>query len=255
VDRAGFLMQTATEPDPGADISSDLLIDLALRRRALAADIAGLSTYETFHLWSEVMKAAFLSDPPPGYARVSIAQLRSADEEVFRIVAEKCREGTNKAPGEAKTRFEKAFKEAIFDFNVRLRLAPLPRGSGASSSAAATSSRPPKDHSRELADLRAQVQNLKRKNQQPDTAKRSGGGSGSKRSGGGGGGDNRNQQKQSMPKALKGKNARTATGDPICFNYNIKGCPDAPPGGRCSRGVHVCAQPGCTAAHGLQGNH
>ena len=130
IDQAGFLQSTATAMDPSADTSTDLLLDLALRRRALAADIAGLMKFETMNEWHEILKAEFLRTPPPGYRRISIGQLRTADEDLFRFVSERCRDGLGPPAGGAVSLFETAWKDGMRDFNIRLRLAPLPRAGG-----------------------------------------------------------------------------------------------------------------------------
>ena len=44
-----------------------------------------------------------------------------------------------------------------------------------------------------------------------------------------------------MPLELVGLSRETPdTKDPICYNFNLGGCPHAQPGGRCTRGKHVC---------------
>ena len=51
-----------------------------------------------------------------------------------------------------------------------------------------------------------------------------------------------------MPKDLHGKWHRTPGGDPICFGFNTSaGCAEkgVKPGGRCRKGLHVCAEPKC----------
>ncbi len=62
-----------------ADISGELRWDLAMRRRGLAMDVAGLMTYDTHSQWHEAMKRAYLSSPPPGYIKPNWTQLRNAD--------------------------------------------------------------------------------------------------------------------------------------------------------------------------------
>ncbi len=57
---------------------------------------------------------------------------------------------------------------------------------------------------------------------------------------------------KAMPNTLRGKSVRMAAGERICFAYNLGGCSLAPPGGKCPKGLHVCAEPGCEQAHGLK---
>ena len=50
---------------------------------------------------------------------------------------------------------------------------------------------------------------------------------------------------------MNGFNNRTNGGQTICFNFNRAcGCADAPAGGRCSKGVHVCIKCGSNK-HGM----
>jgi hypothetical protein len=50
---------------------------------------------------------------------------------------------------------------------------------------------------------------------------------------------------------LDGKCKQTSSGEPLCFNYNLRGCPNAAAGARCPRGWHLCAEPGCQKPHPL----
>ena len=52
-----------------------------------------------------------------------------------------------------------------------------------------------------------------------------------------------------MPEGLRGKAAKTASGESICSGFNLGTC--AVKGLRCPRGLHVCAEPGCEASHAL----
>ena len=99
-----------------------------MRRSDVAMDVAGLCTYETAALWTEAMKAAYLAPPPPGYRRITWAQLRNADRKLWQLVASECHAGCKAKPGETQTQFEKAFRNSIFSSEVRHLLNPHPRG-------------------------------------------------------------------------------------------------------------------------------
>ena len=53
------------------------------------------------------------------------------------------------------------------------------------------------------------------------------------------------------PHPLDGKLRTNVNGEPLCFNFSIKGCPNAKAGARCKNGWHLCAEPGCLKAHGM----
>ena len=52
-----------------------------------------------------------------------------------------------------------------------------------------------------------------------------------------------------MPAALRGGVPNDEQGEPLCFGFNLGQCKDAPLGGRCARGRHVCCHPGCFRKH------
>ena len=59
-----------------------------------------------------------------------------------------------------------------------------------------------------------------------------------------------NQQGSSpAPRGIKGAVGRDNRGRTLCFNYNLSECPDAPIGGTCRKGRHVCFKANCLKAH------
>ena len=233
-DKDGFIQLQARDVDLCCDISSDMLLGLALRRRALACEIAGLITYDAMNTWHERLFAEYLRDPLPGFSRVSLAQLRRADAEVFRLTGEACRNGTRRRPGETQTEFEKAFVAASSSFPVQFLLQPLQRGSGSASSSSGPPSREHRGSNEQrlqnqVANLRSQLDALKKR--PADGGKGKGGDK--KRRGTKGKGGN-------FPEELRNKNTKTSKGEPICFNFNLPvGCALASPGQRCPKGWHV----------------
>ena len=87
LDDKGFIVRSEAPDGPDANMGTDLLLTLALRCRALAADIADTCKYETMSAWHEVLLTALLREPPPGYSKVSYKQLLNADQEVWRLTA------------------------------------------------------------------------------------------------------------------------------------------------------------------------
>ena len=69
-----------------ADVGTDLKMAFAPRRRGLALDIGDIISYENHDFLVNKLIEAYLRDPPPGYARVSLAQLARADTEAFRFL-------------------------------------------------------------------------------------------------------------------------------------------------------------------------
>ena len=60
----GTLMQDVAADKP-TDLTSELLWDFAVRRRACAGDISALMTFESMNEWHEDLKAHLLEKPPP----------------------------------------------------------------------------------------------------------------------------------------------------------------------------------------------
>jgi hypothetical protein len=68
-------------------------------------------------------------------------------------------------------------------------------------------------------------------------------------------GSNKKGRGPNVPKGLINKSLQTDAGERLCWAFNLeKGCSDAPPGGKCARGLHLCTEPGCQKPHSMQ-NH
>eukprot|EP00439_Symbiodinium_sp_Y106_P068674 s2442_g11.t1 len=81
VDGAGHVSLRSQPAKVDADVSSDLLLKLALTRRGLALDQAGVITFSEHERWVETLFVARFRDPPDNYARVTLTlqQLMHAD--------------------------------------------------------------------------------------------------------------------------------------------------------------------------------
>ena len=57
-------------------------------------------------------------------------------------------------------------------------------------------------------------------------------------------GDKGNKKQKNTPGFMKGLDLSLPNDEPICWNFNgPRGCSNAVPGAKCSRGWHVCAKP------------
>ena len=243
-DSEGRIREVSAANPPKLEVGSDLLLRYALQRRGLALEIAAVCDFNTHELWVQVLFDALLRPVPPGYAKVTWNQLRMADKEVFTIVARECRGGLRWSVGEQPP-FDKALRSAINDPSVRLLMMPLaalPAGSPASSSAGAAV--PPGTPGTGLSRNQRRKQQARQKQQQQeqDRAAKRHKGDGK----GGGKGDGKGPRNGQL---MAGKSTTTSSGEPICFNYNLRGCPNAAAGAKCHRGWHLCAEPGCQKAH------
>ena len=245
-DSDGRIRESSVSSVPSAELGSDLLLRYTLQRRGLALEVANICDFATHELWVGILFDAMINPPPPGYAKVSWNQLRRADEEMFRQIARECRSGLRWRGGLPP--FELAMKSLLFNPSIRLMLMPLPIV-GAAAAASASSGREP-DWDPPGPSKRA----LRRQKRQAEMAAKGGG-----RDGGstpkvprveGPKGGGKDAGKGGNFKAMEGKVRNLpSNGEPICFNYNIRGCPNAAPGQRCPRGWHVCAETGCQKNH------
>lgn len=246
-DSEGRIRETTSSTPVSADLGSDLQLKYALQRRGLALEVAAVCDYQVHSLWVEILFDSLLGTPPPGYAKVSLNQLKRADEEVWRRIALECRDGLKWTVQEHPP-FERALKKVIFDPAVRLLLMPLP--SLSASSVVKNESHEPTDklsrgqkrRIRELEDENARLRQAARAGGRPGPS--TGGGKGKSKAQGKGG-------SKGNFKLMADKMKNLPNGEPICFNFNIRGCPDAAAGARCNRGWHLCAEPGCQQKHAM----
>ena len=141
------------------------------------------------------------------------------------------------------------------EFN--LRIGPLPRAGGASRPAAADKPSAP-----ETRQPRRRNKAIKDKDDSkpllalpPPPGDWSGGRSGKGKKGKGKGKSKDDTGAVWVPKMLRPGVGKTADGTPICFAYNLEGCKDAPDGGKCARGRHVCTRIGCQHPHPAHACH
>ena len=220
---------------------SELKLHFALKRRGLVFEMGDLLLFELHERLVEKMIAAYMRPAIAAHKKVDVAQIERADKEAFRFLAERTlggirRDGTSVRP------LDTAVLEALDDPDFRVALQPLPGGS--------RSTAPPgtkriaenenDDGRRKRKTTGQRLRELKQKLQgaaADDGEKGKGKGEG----------------KTKMPAALIGKLSALLDGRRICFNFNLaNGCDTAPPGAACSRGAHVCCEPGCGKPHSFQ---
>ena len=241
----GLLLQDVAK-DFKTEISGEFLWDFALRRRACAGDVSGLLCYEAQNEWQEILKTTFLKQAPPGHRRVSWAQLRNADVELWSQVAMTCEEGTKATkPGE-QTAFEKAWRIKMHDQDVRACLAFLPGPSGSTSTELVVH-KPvslvpgPGPSSGESSEVQKLKRRLEQQESQINNLKFGKSSRGNRKGKGKDKGKGKGKSEGRAPPDLGRRPARTPNGENICFTFNrASGCPLAKAGGGCHRGRHVC---------------
>ena len=107
-----------------ADIQSDLKVQQALQRRALAYDQANVVSYHELSKWHDKLLKARLTDHHAGYSRISFAQMEGADRKFFAELCDQTRSGIQTVNEDRPV--EKVLKECMFDAEVLHCLQPLP---------------------------------------------------------------------------------------------------------------------------------
>eukprot|EP00971_Amphidinium_carterae_P326374 6457107-Amphidinium_carterae.1 len=207
-----------------ADLSSDLLVYLALVRRGLALDQAGLVSYDVHSLWLEEMFEHRLAPAARGHTKTTLDQMQEADKLFWYKLSEQCTDGI-RVMSDGTAPMEVVFKNLIYNNEVQSRLSQL-------QSSAASASEPPPATSLGLPPLQ------RKRPQQGQTGKAAG----------------KKQQKTmqpNMPAGLQGGVSQLPDGSPICFAYNLGTCPykPDPTTNKCVRGKHVCCAKGCGGSH------
>lgn len=234
-DSAGVLHEHINEQEEHADVGTDLRLRFGLQRRSLALEIAGLCSFETAEGWTDLLLREYLRDPPPGYSRVSLAQLQRADQELFRRLAQATRSGL--APAGDKLPLEDLLPSHMVQSGVQMLLLPLPAGSLRSQPAASS---PEGDAAgRGSGPGKRKRAGATRNREEP------------KKPRGGDGGAPRKQTGPRMPKGLIGMCSVTPEGTPICYGWNLGTCKGTKAGEKCLRGLHVCCLPKCFQPHSL----
>jgi hypothetical protein len=255
-DAQGVVRETATQEPGKADLKSDLLLSFALRRRGIALEMADVCSYDTHEQLCELLLGEYLRSPPHGYQKVTLEQLHRADAEVWRYLSLKCRTGVRRGPDGVRP-LDTYLPLALVDPGVRMHLFPLPAssGGGGGGRGGAPPAGSDNSHKRRAESLAAENKRLKAQLASQSSGKGPSGKGPSKGKGRGkqARGDSNDQFRPKMPPGLIGKAYRGPSGENLCFAFNLPGgCSAAGAGGRCPKGAHLCAEPGCGQAHSMQ---
>ena len=198
-------------------IQTELQLQEALTRRALACDLMGACTYSVMEAWHRFLLSRLSLPPPPNFRRIGMDQLLRCDRAAWVRLAEVVHSLKRDAAGDLP--LDKAFPALQMDPQIIYHLAPLP---GAAFNPASRGKGGGKDK--------------KRLAQDSDTH------------------DRKKGKGKGIPAPLQEaglKHECSKTGLRICWNYNLKdrGCKFAKAGDQCKRGLHLCMR--CEQTHPL----
>ena len=215
-----------TKNSPEEDISSEYKLQLCLKRRAIAYEFASLISYSVHERYVDKLMRRLNTDPPPNYQQTSLSQILKADREVWIFLAQQVSDIRPKADGTKP--LDAALHEALTDYNVVFHMLPLPVPPSSSYAPMRNRDEPNRD-----AGYKGQAAGKKGKGKNKG----------------------QNQGSSFAPRGAKGAVGRDAKGRAICFNYNLSECSDAPAGGSCRRGRHICFKANCFRPHAFHASH
>eukprot|EP00971_Amphidinium_carterae_P352167 6492459-Amphidinium_carterae.1 len=216
-DAFGAIRERAPHRELHTDLSTDFRVYLALHRRGVALEVAGVMKFVTHRKLVNALFRAYLQQQPAGREKVNLAQLQSTDEFIWTELAKFTRQGLT-STGATTFPCDEELVRILTMSNVELRLQPFRSSQPASSGLSATHPRPDAVNDRPV---KAQKVDVKGKGKAATSS---------------------NKPPSSFPEELKGQCWRTASGQPLCFAYQLGKCTSKDKDGvRCSRGWHLCA--------------
>ena len=217
IDTAGGVKLKEKETKLEADVSTDLMIRMALMRRGLAMDQCNLLDYKVHDRWVEKVFDTRTDLPIEGFSAVTLSQVIQADRKLFLKLAELTRDGIQvTATGKP---LDAAFPNAMQHPDVLHVLQPVPL---------AKVIRTEKDDAHRTFGSHEFGKGLR-----GSKGKNKGKGSTTIR----------------MPAGLDGGVPATKQGNPICFDFNFQKCRLPVSKGRCRKGLHICCFKGCHKAN------
>lgn len=211
-DASGTIKQSDAEPGLKCDVSTELEVMNAMKRRGIAYELANLMSFEKHEMIINLLFAELQREPIDGFRKLTISQLASADREIHLKLSELTRAGLPLGPaGELPL---DAHVEAVLALpSVMWLLMPKQRSVATSEKPAAPSPQQPRPKNKPWSPPK--------------------GGKFDKK--------NRKLAKTPMPLQLRGGTPVDSDGRSICYGYNLGSCHEK----NCKRGRHVCCRPGC----------
>lgn len=221
-DSSGTLKVAKKDSVAPCDVSSELHVRYCLVRRGLAMEQANLLSFEKHDSWCELLFHRKMTDPPPGYNKVTFKQLQLADAKLFVVLGEATRDGI-KVAADGTRPCDRVFDQAMNHTEVQHLLQPMPL--------------PAKSH-----EGREEKQSGPASPVRKTTLKSKGKGFGKQ---------GKNVWRPSIPQELlsMGCVGTTNRGNPLCFDYQFNRCTLTVQNQRCSKGLHLCAMPRCHKNH------
>ena len=220
-DASGSIKAVRKDPDITANLSTELDVHNALRRRGVANEIAQAMSFEVHELIINTFFNELKKDPMDGFAPVSLNQIAAADRELH------VRFGLQPSPTGGLP-LDDHVKTVLEGPEIRWMLMPMPRRQTAASSVVLDN--PPKTGDGEIK--KAKEEKIKKAKADAARVKK--------------------LRRTPMPKQLLGGVPCDEEGNPFCFAFNLGSCKE---GDKCKKGMHLCCKKGCKKKHAFVNGH
>lgn len=211
-----------------ADLSNELRVQLAITRRGLAMDVAGLVTYATYEKVMREYMSHLTRTAPAGYKTADIGAVLRADKELWTRAADKCRSNL-RIQADGTLPMDEAIEELYMTASVLFHLLPLPGGKGQKRTRdSSESTDSPK---------RRKQKKKKKKDTKPDKLK-----------------PPKGEVRSRVPEGLRGYSGVNSSKQRVCFDFNLAhGCSNQTQvenkKPKCKKGFHECIS--CGGPHAL----
>lgn len=223
-DSAGNIKQSQPESSLSCEVSSELDVLNALKRRGAAYEISKLMSYEEHEKIINLLFFELQKEPLEGFKKVSISQVAAADREIHTRLAELTRAGLPLGP-RGELPLDVHINTVLAMPSIMWLLMPKPKSSGSDKPAVSNASKE-KSPKKPQNEKKKSSLNLKR----DYMAKK---------------------RKMPMPSQLRGGTPVDDEGNSICYGYNLGTCHDKD----CKKGRHVCCAKGCFSTSHIFLNH
>eukprot|EP00971_Amphidinium_carterae_P329686 6462297-Amphidinium_carterae.1 len=124
-DLQGYLRAASVPKADPVNLGTEVRMVHALNRRGYAMEMADLMSFSSHQLIVQTYLDTLVMDPPPGYASVNWAQIRRADEELVRLLADKSA-GNLRRVADGSPRLDELVPELLKDPRWTIFVTPLP---------------------------------------------------------------------------------------------------------------------------------
>ena len=221
-DSAGSIKAAYKEPSIVANLSTELDVHNALRRRGIAYEVAQAMSFETHEKIINFFFYELKKEPMEGFAPVSLQQLAAADRELHIRLAEMTRAGFKPGPA-GELPLDLPTNQVLEGPELRWMLMPVPKRSVAKAPPETPKLTKPVQ---EVDSKRNRVEQPKKNKQEALRLKR--------------------LKRTPMPKQLAGCTPCDDEGNAYCFAFNLGTCSSATD---CAKGKHLCCKKGGGKKH------